>query len=428
MRGWRWLWLAVLVAGCGIREKLPESPVLTGWERSRGWAREEPSGAVYTAGPEVAFPVLPIQVWGAAYDLDLVIVSRHPDWNMHEYARLRTPQGPVWLAKDTREGTMEQTIVADIDDIESWMPEIPVRRKTWPVEVEDASTATRLDLSIRYENIDGEPVEITYEGKPPGRLQHKRNGSTFGHSRDVLLAVLDVSERQFGRHATVRIGGAAQRISRLAGLLPFRMVLAQTQGGLAIADIYQEAGAPWEAEPETREAVGSVPPEAVDAGMAGLEGHAAPAFTTTHAVLSGAQIRETWEVSRSGRYLDAFQHDDLRALHYRFAVHEDAWELLSADVWQWGRANPVMHIELAPALPDLRRPFEGRHTSRYVIDVNGQENLAVGDLEAWWEEDGPRVALEPESPWWTADRPMRTTVTFEEGGAHIVIERTDGGS
>ncbi|MBW1879432.1 MAG: hypothetical protein JRJ84_13800 [Deltaproteobacteria bacterium] len=415
---------SVLLAGCGIREMLPQSPVLTGWERSRGWASEEPSTATYTGEPVVTFPVLPVQVWGAAYDLDLVIVTRHPDWNMHEYAMLRTPRGPVWLAKDAREGTMEQTIVADIDDIQSWIPEIPVRRKAWPLEVEDASTAEWLDLSIRYENIDGEPVEVTYAGKPPDLLQRKRNGSTFGHSRDAVLAAVDVSERRFGRRASVTIDGKKQRISRLAGLVPFRMVLAQAQGGLAVADIFQEAGAPWEVEPDAREVVGSVPPEAADAGMARIDSRAQPAFTTTHTVLSGDRIRRTWEVSRTDRYLDAYQRDDLRVLHYRFGVHGDAWELLSADVWQWGRANPVMHLQLEPALPDLRCPFEGRHVSRYVIDINGQENLAVGTLEAWWEEDGPRVALQPEAPWWTADRPMTTAVRLEEGGAHVVIERT----
>jgi len=273
---------SVLLAGCGIREMLPQSPVLTGWERSRGWASEEPSTATYTGEPVVTFPVLPVQVWGAAYDLDLVIVTRHPDWNMHEYAMLRTPRGPVWLAKDAREGTMEQTIVADIDDIQSWIPEIPVRRKAWPLEVEDASTAEWLDLSIRYENIDGEPVEVTYSGKPPDLLQRKRNGSTFGHSRDVVLAAVDVSERRFGRRASVTIDGKKQRISRLAGLVPFRMVLAQAQGGLAVADIFQEAGAPWEVEPDAREVVGSVPPEAADAGMARIDSRAQPAFTTTH--------------------------------------------------------------------------------------------------------------------------------------------------
>ncbi len=60
-----------------------------------------------------------------------------------------------------------------------------------------------------------------------------------------------------------------------------------------------------------------------------------------------------------------------------------------------------------------------------MIDVNGQEGHATGRVEAWWEEDGPRLLVLPEAPWWTEDRPLRTTVRFEGATARVLTERVE---
>lgn len=418
MRTWTVVMLALFATACGLKKYVPEGPVVSAAERARGWGEDVPSGAVYTGKPEVAFPVLPVQVFGAAYALDLVLVSKHPTWNMHEYAMLETPEGPLWLAKDAREATMSQSLVGA--GVGHLMPEIPLQRKESPVEVEDASTAELLDLVLRYENIDGEPVEVRYRGPRPDKAMDQRNASTMGHSQDTVMAVLDLSHRRFARSASITIGGEEWGLRRVMGLVPLRLALRQVQGGLAVADFEQRGAVDWVEEPEEREVLGATPGEASDAGGTERSGRPSIRFS----VVRGGE-EEPWEVRRSDRTVEAVQEGELRTLVYRFRVGEDeAWELVSMDVEQVGRQAPPTHIELSPPLPDLRRPFEGRLVSRYVVDVNGQQGHAVGRLEAWWDGEVARVALIPEAPPWTVDRPMETTVTFGEGTAHVQIVRT----
>jgi hypothetical protein len=85
----------------------------------------------------------------------------------------------------------------------------------------------------------------------------------------------------------------------------------------------------------------------------------------------------------------------------------------------------VLALRLDRALPDLARPFEGAAESRFSLDVDGQAGHGTGRLRARWEADGPVVEMVPEAPWWLAERPMRTTVRFHDGGADVRIERME---
>lgn len=394
----RWLsMIPGLSAACSIQRMLPQGPAVPAHERSA--MVEAPAEVTYTSDAQAPFPILPILVWGAAYDLDLVIVSRHPEWDMHEYARIATPDGPLWLAKDARSSTMAQSIVADIDDLRSWWPELPVARKSHPLAVEDRSTPERVDVQLTYENFDGQEVQIRYQGRPPRSLQRKRNGSTMGHSVDQVMAVLDLSHRDLGSSASVRIDGVDVPLERIAGLIPFRMALQQAQAGLA---------------------VGSFRAEAIEGGL-----------RTHHQVDDGPPVPQDWTLEASETHLVAQQSSALRTIRYRFLLVDGARELSEVTVTQWGREAPTAHLVLSPALPDLGRRFEGTHTSRFVVDVNGQQGHAVGRLLASWGPHGPELQLLPEAPWWVTDRPMRTTVRYlDDGSAQIDIERIEvpGGS
>ena len=176
--------LSGFITACkGLKQMMPEGPAISDKERSR-YLDQKQHNVSYTGKALVDFPVNPIQVWAATYELDIILVSKHPDWNMHEYAKLETPEGPLWIMKDAKEPTLDQYIVADLDNIEAWLPELPVVRKSYPVTVVDNSTDKMLDLIFRYENIVGQKVEATYQGKPPKTEQKKKNGSTMGHSRN----------------------------------------------------------------------------------------------------------------------------------------------------------------------------------------------------------------------------------------------------
>lgn len=383
--------VAVGLAGCGVAKYLPHGPALSEPDRER-MSADAARTVVYTAPPRVSFPVWPVSVWGVGYDLDLVLVSRHPRYNMHEYARVRTPQGDLWLAKDALEETMQQSIVADLDGLERWVPELPIERRRGAVEVDDQSTDDWLDLTLSYRNLEGEPVRIRYEGRRPGRkTERKRSGSTMGHSADVAMAALDIPHKEFARRASVEINGQRWKIQRLLGLVPVQVALVQTQGGLATGQyrISEQDGA----------------------------------LSAAFALRSGAEAITQWAIEQQSGSVIVSQDDGLRQLTYTFAERDGALELASMEVTQFGRETPPTHIDLYPHLPDMRRPFEGTHTSRFAVDINGQRGVAFGRLEASWEGDTAVVQMIPEEPSWVADRPMRTTVRYADGAAEVAIER-----
>jgi hypothetical protein len=375
--------------GCAsLRDLVPEGPVLNYAERLAAFPGEVPSGVSYLSPPLWDHPVVPLQIFGVHYDLDLVLRTKHPSWDMHEYARILTPEGPLWLAKDARAGTLAQSIVADLPDINAWIPEVGVVRRSGAVVVADRSTATWLDLVLRYDNLDGQPTEVTYEGPIPEDAQRHRNSSTMGHSADQVAAVLDLSHRAFARRATVTIGGQPQPLVRVLGLVPMKLVLAQTQGGLSV-------GA-WSARAE------------------GLD------VRTTRP--NG--VEELWRLEEGPGFVELHQRAPIRTVTYRFLRTADgALELTSAWVRQYAVAAETVHLQLAPALPDARRRWEGAAEGRFVVDVNGQPSHGVGRYEARWEGEEVVVRLIPEAPRWFAERPLEARIAVGAEGANVSVAR-----
>ena len=99
------LMLFQILSACkNLKKMLPEGPALTTKQRQK--VLSNPSFNIqYTGPPKVDFPVLPIQIWAATYELDIILVSNNKDWNMHEFAKLVTRQGDLWIMKDA-EGMM----------------------------------------------------------------------------------------------------------------------------------------------------------------------------------------------------------------------------------------------------------------------------------------------------------------------------------
>lgn len=374
-----------LLTACGLSKMLPGPPALSAGERAAFEARV-PSAARYTAGPRVEFPVIPLQVWGLRYGLDVVLVSTHPDWDMHEYARLDLPSGPLWLAKDA-DSNGNQGIVADLPDITSWIPEVPAPRISGPLVVTDHSTADTADLRFVYTNPAGEPVDVTYRGRMPTQPSKPRNGNTMGHSRAAVAALLDLHLFRTGGEASVSIGGKVWPLQRLLGLVPLKILLAQTQGGFAIADFAQTPS---------------------PGGFTLVRpGSAAPWPT---------QATETWTVEDGW----ARREGPVVSLRYHFVDGE----LDRAQAWQVGVDVPVTDVIFRPALPDLRRPFEGTVESAFAIDIAGQPGHGTGRVRcSWTGPDTVSVAMIPTAPRWFADRPMETTIRFEGEKIGVKVQR-----
>jgi len=383
---------ATALAAPKLKDTLPLGPVLSPTQRA-SFEHPGPSGAHYTGAPKVSFPVLPLQIFGLRYGVDIVLVSTHPDWDMHEYARIDLPDRPsIWVAKDATI-QREQSIVSDLPDLETWVPEVPIPRHQRPLTVEDHSQGDHLDVAFSYTNAAGQPERATYVGPRATRPMGRRNGNSMGHSRNLGAIVLDLAAFHHGGAASVEIDGKVWPLDRLLGIYPQKFTLQQVQGGVVITRFRQVATA---------------------AGFELLR----PGDDTpwpTHAT-------EYWTVSAPDAegVVAARRDDGYTRLTYRYRDGE----LISAEGRQEGIAGTVFELHLAPALPDLRRPFEGTLESRFVMDIGDQKSHGTGVIRTHWEGDTPMIEVLPTDPPDLATRPMRGGVRYlPDGSAAVVMER-----
>lgn len=405
--------LALLLGGCtsshavrartGLARYLPGGPVLSD-DALAPFAAPRASDATYTGPARVNFPVLPLQVFGLDYALDLVVSTTHPDWDMHEYARIDVPgQAPIWLAKDARPDG-QQIIVTDREDAYSLVATVPITRIASPLEVDDHSEGRKVRVEIAYVNADGKPVHVDFRGKLPKEPPAKRNGSTMGHSSHAVAAVLDLERNGHAAQVKMTIDGKRYPLKKLLGIYPMHFVLEQAQGGIAAANFRQSAS---------------------DGGF--LLQRPAPGYDG-----SGPHPNQpAWPTRRDERWTvtgaQARWTDNLGLLTYTYTFLDGG--LARARVDQAGRPAPVFEMWFSPALPDLARPFQGVARSSFRMDVNGQKGHGTGQVLAWWEDDRTvRVQFEPRSPWWLAVRPMAGTVRYPgDGSAIFTMLRTDSG-
>ncbi len=379
------LWLTL--GGCGLKAVLPSGPVVSD-KALAAFEHIQASPVQYTSTPGIQMPILPVTAFGLTYAVDVVLVSQHPDWDMHEYARLDLPDRSIWIAKDS-DHSGRQTIVADVPDLITWLPEIPAPRIEAPLTVHDASDGAHIDVSIAYTNPKGQYTEVRAKGTLPDRPPKKRNGNTMGHSRDAVAAVLDLERFGSDLQAEISIDGETQTIDRVLGLVPFRFLLRQTQAGIAVASYRQ-----------TSSADGFV----VERPIPGQED-----WPT-----SGS---ETW--SWDGTV--ASSSNGILSYEYRFVEGG----LAEVTVQQVGQAQPSFQLRFQPALPDLRRTFDGTAASRFVMSVNGQAGHGEGEVSVVWDDSRHAVlTITPTAPHWLADRPMISTVSIrEEGGVDVRTQR-----
>lgn len=375
-----------LLAG-GLANVLPGPPALEPPERA-WFDTPEPAAVEYTGPTRQPFPVLPLQVWGLRYELDVVIETRHPRWTMHEYARVSDGSRSLWIAKDAdHEG--RQFITAQVDgDVREWVPEIPVPRFAGPVDIEDRSAGDRVDLTIRYRSPEGEAMEARYAGRLPTKPSQPRNGNTMGHSRQTLAALLDLHLFRPGGDAELLVDGVRSPIRRLFGLYPMKFVLAQTQGGFAVADFFQAAAE----------------------GGFDLSRPADPAATPDWPT----RAREAWSVA------DGWARRSTPGALTSLAYHFRDGELDRARVDQAGMDAPATEVVFRPSLPDLNRPFAGVAESRFTVDIAGQLGHGTGVARArWTDADTVTVELRPTAPAWFASRPIDVVIHHTAEGARV---------
>lgn len=569
--------IPLVLAGCGAKYK-PTGPVMGDYLRSVENPVHKPHDNLRYSGvePRTDAPVIPVLAFGAAFDLDVAVMANDDDLDMIEFARMNVPfgDGYVWLALETNKTSGAQTIVAnlDADELDTFMPELPLPRRAAKMTVEDRTTETTVDVHLAYEGPSG-MVDATLMGDAPTKASKKRNGRTFTHSQNELLAVLDIPASESLFKADVQIDGRALGQKKIAGLVPGRFSLVQAQGGLAIGtfsivptepayggrawgdvayrapgdttpmvkaapdvllkqavatnftaiqDCWKTrigeqadlAGGPltfewsidagavkdaklkpvegatftdeklatcvtaaigaWKLDPTvhgtawwtytftppqtnvedgagptvtlgeggstltdppaaapapTAEAGDDLPEDGAPAPVAEMPEPKFKSFSTVHTNPDGSTVEMKWVVTVQGDRVTASTTDELRSLVYHYRLNGGAYcELVAITVEQYGRATPVTAVTFNPPIPDFRWGFDGKRTSSFVIDVNGQQNYATGEVTAYWSDTGPKLQVDPTAPEWAADRPLLTEIQFnrEDGSTTVHTSRVGG--
>ena len=204
----------------------------------------------------------------------------------------------------------------------------------------------------------------------------------MGHSRDVVAAVLDIEKFGARVNGTMQFDGQTTPFQRLLGIVPFRFLLQQTQAGLVVTNFRQT---------HTADGFTLVRPSPTE-----------PDWPTAS--------EETWNTTEQTAEFD----NGVNQFVYTYVEGG----LSQITVRQHGVHNPTFVMFFQPALPDLRRRFNGTLRSSFVMDVNGERGHGTGHLEVVWEdEQSVIIAVTPTAPWWLADRPMHSRVRFNDDGS-----------
>ena len=325
-------------------------------------------------------PVIPFQLFGVRYEEDIVIETTHPDWSMHEFARVRIDEKDVWIAKDSDQKGV-QTVTSDLSNLCEWVAEAPVPRHSSKVEVIDRSTSKLLDVSLKYKNSLQQNVEVEFSAPRPGVFQRKRNGSTFNHSSNAISALLNIPRKQMlGVRAQVKFDGKVYSVRKVLGLIPVKALLKQSQGGVAAASMKLTSKTFNEFTVERPIAEDTWPTRAI----------------------------ENWQ----------WQGDQECTGEAKFSNRVSRWlyrfqkgQLVAAEVYAVESPVAITTMRFSAPLPDFSRSFKGEVVRRFIVEIEG-ERQGYGEIRCRSSEKGAVIDFVPQKPYWFASRPMTTKIKF----------------
>jgi hypothetical protein len=139
------LLISCLFQFCGISKMLPSKPVMKEDSAFLDLKNKTPD---YSYGDQLCdIPVIPFQIFGVTYAQDIVLVSKHPEWDMHEFSRIDLPDGTsTWIVKDSKKPTLDQYLTTSSKELIQWLPEIPAHSLVSAASGRDRSAPTH----VRY--------------------------------------------------------------------------------------------------------------------------------------------------------------------------------------------------------------------------------------------------------------------------------------
>ncbi|MDP7114100.1 MAG: hypothetical protein QGH45_19165, partial [Myxococcota bacterium] len=327
-------------------------------------------------------PVLPFPIWGLHFDEELVLeLLDHPSWRMIEIVRLEHEDREVWFTLEAhRCGRQWVGVPAGNEAYASGFP-API----YPSDLEIERTATDRELRYRaaWTMQTGERIEIEADTPLPLKPMPLRSGNAMNHSQETALALIDLELRRASR-VRATIDGTPRRVASLS-----RGILVQTAAGV------MEGVRSFRA-----------------AGDGGVVATAADGTATVY----------RREPAEGGFELVTELPLSTERWHF---VERDGGAHLSQVILD-GPAAELLKLRFNPPLADLRTPPVATSVSRAVASIHGLPGYMAAEIRiepgevAGTANSTANIVVEPSTPRWAKQRPVRSILSWPEDGTAAV--------
>lgn len=381
------MWFIILLTSCApLRDYLPQGAAINPRQASEFLVtapRVEPTSPALTD-----LPVLPFTVFGLHYSMDFILQSDDAEVDMLEIVMVEVPanlaeNGQAWFAKTSNKDGV-QSLFSDQIEITTWLPGVMAPRFALPDRFHLSTTTSqgKVQVDLEFPLPSGRILRATSQAKSVPKQAKKTNSSTFNHSQDIAMALLEVSAKDTSGSAALWLDDVPIALKKVLGVIPIKAFLNQTQGGITTAQL--------------------------SAHRAGAQ--------TVHFERPQFGTESCEEIADS-----LVCKNPLTTTTYRF----EQGGLIEAVVQQWS-LEPVFRLTLNAPLPDCSRKFSGLVERRFVADVGALKGAGVGTLQAQWQGEELHITIRGQKPRWFAARPMRSILRFNKtGGYHLETVRID---
>lgn len=337
----------------------------------------------------VSMPYMPFIMFGVKYKHDWVISPSHDRLDMIEIAEVQLPKNKTtWVVKESLQPHLNQVLLYSDDKLGTAFPEIPLQMQARKLDIMQNEDEKSIKLQTDYNGSFGQRVMIEATSKKKLKKLKKRNGSTMGHSKEQVLAILDLPERTQAKVKKITIDDQHQKVNKILGLKNFSFLVRQTQAGISTSNYLF-----------SRDSQQQLNFEYID-----------------------KSINEEWTFDELKQDAVLKTENAFRKSEYHFTKEKEYWLLTHARVVDLLNNNDVLfEISFLSPLPDLRYQFDGKFRTSYVMNVNEQFGHATGQIELEWTNAAQiKLTLLPEEPKWTKDRPITNIIRIQ--GDNVGIE------
>ncbi|MCK4666439.1 hypothetical protein KAU33_06805 [Candidatus Dependentiae bacterium] len=319
-----------------------------------------------TITPPKIGPVIPFLMFGIdIYDEVFIELKRNKQWWTLEICRSRYG----WFNLDAYlDGT--QVLGIDNNIPEDMLKSIPIQGyKSELIVQKEITEDCKMRYLISYYSPDSEKIEIIFEHNNKSWKLKKGNGSTMGHSKKEMLALVDITRLVQGK-AVVKIDGKKQKISHIIPFfLPKAFYLGQTIVGIPKSEFNSN-------EKQFQRLIDDRQPK-----------NPMYCIKNPDQTISAYHFKEL-----KGNYLELFKTE----LH---SNHPFTY---------------LLQILFSPAIPDLRFITED-WSGKFVMNVNNKFGYAYGDVQVQKINDNElKFTLCPKAPYWVADRYVYSKIILNE--------------